>query len=415
MAENGKTAQSGGGMERREFLTAAGAAALAAGLGAGHGARAEDQPPKAGDKPKLELGLIGCGGRGNWIADLFQKNGGFKFVAGADYFEDRVKGFGDKFGVAAERRHTGLSGYKKLLESKLDGVVIESPPFYHPEHAAAAVDAGKHVYVAKPIAVDVPGCLLHGESGKKATEKKLVYLVDFQTRAHAFYREAIKRVHNGDIGKLISAEAVYYTGGTWGDATFDKNSPEARLRHWGIDRVLSGDIITEQNIHALDVASWILDADPIKAVGQCGKKARGACVTCNSYFAVIYTYPDDVLLSFASKQCGDGWEDIGCRGFGARGTIDTHYFGDVSVRGKTPYKGGNVGNLFTDGVVLNIATFYDSIVNSKFDNPTVAPSVRSNLTTVLGRTACYKGQPVTWDELLKANEKFEFDTKGMKA
>jgi predicted dehydrogenase len=393
---------------RRGFLAVAGAAALSYTLAGSRSARAED-------KKQFEIGLIGCGGRGNWIADLFQKNGGFKFVAGADYFEDKVKGFGDKFGVAADRRYTGLNGYKKLLEGKLDGVVIESPPFYHPEQAAAAVEAGKHVYVAKPIAVDVPGCLTHAEAGKKATEKKLVYLVDFQTRANGFYREAIKRVHNGDIGKIISGEAVYYTGATWGDQTFDASNPEQRLRHWGIDRVLSGDVITEQNIHALDVASWILDAEPIKAVGQCGKKARGASVTCNSSFSVTYTFPDDVLLTFASKQCGEGWEDIGCRGFGARGTVDTHYFGDVSIRGKVPFKGGNVGNLYSDGVVANIATFYDSIINAKYENTTVAPSVRSNLTTILGRTACYKGQPLTWDEMMKANEKFEFDTKGMKA
>jgi predicted dehydrogenase len=396
-------------MERRGFLAAAGAGALALSLGAARSARADE-------KPKLELGLIGCGGRGNWIADLFQKHGGFKFVAGADYFEDKVELFGKKFGVDASRRYSGLSGYKKLLDSKLDAVVIESPPFYHAEQSAAAVEAGKHVYCAKPIAVDVPGCLLHAQAGKKATEKKLVYLIDFQTRASAMYQEAVKRVHNGDIGKVISGEAVYYCGETWGSPVYDANSAEERLRHWGVDKVLSGDVITEQNIHALDVASWIIDEAPLRAFGSCGRsKARGGSGNVNDHFGVLFYYPDDVLLSFASKQYGRDYDDIGCRMFGKRGTIDTHYGSRVSIGGEVPYKGGHPGNTFTDGVVTNIATFHDSIVNAKFDNPTVAPSVRSNLVTILGRTACYKGALVTWDEMMKANEKLEFDTKGMKA
>jgi predicted dehydrogenase len=393
-------------MGRRGFLTAAAAASVTF------------VSPKAvrGDEANsaIEIGLIGCGGRGTWIADLFNKHGGYKFVGGADYFENKAAAFGSRFKTEANRCYGGLNAYKRLLDSKVDAVVIESPPYFHPEQAMAAVEAGKHVYIAKPIAVDVPGCTTIAEAGKKATERKLVCLIDFQTRANGLYREAIKRVHAGDIGKLICAEAVYYTGGTWGDPGFDANNPEARLRHWGIDRVLSGDVITEQNIHALDVATWVIDENPVSAAGGCGKKARGASVTCNDHFAVLFRFPNDLLLTFASKQAGDGWEDIGCRAFGARGTLDTHYFGDVSIRGKTPYKGGNVGNLYTDGAVGNIAEFHACIKNKKYENPTVAPSVRSNLTTILGRTACYKGAPVTWDELMKANEKLAFDTKGLK-
>ena len=153
---------------------------------------------------------------------------------------------------------TGLSGYKRLLDTNLDAVVIESPPYFHPEQAMAAVTAGRHVYLAKPIAVDVPGCLTLAEAGRKATEAKCCLLVDFQTRANELYQEAVRRVHAGDIGPIASGEAVYYTGTIWGgnkDLTRDPQNAEKRLRVWGLDRVLSGDIITEQNIHALDVAT----------------------------------------------------------------------------------------------------------------------------------------------------------------
>src|SRR5512140_365693 len=154
-------------MNRRSFIATAGTTALAATVlkpGLVWGAEAN---------AKINVGLIGCGGRGKWIADLFQKHGGYNFVAVADYFQDRADEAGQKFNVPAANRYTGLSGYKRLLEQKLDAVVIESPPYFHPEQAAAAVDAGKHVYLAKPVAVDVPGCRTIEASGKKATANKL--------------------------------------------------------------------------------------------------------------------------------------------------------------------------------------------------------------------------------------------------
>ena len=179
--------------------------------------------------------------------------------------------------------------------------------------------------------------------------------------------------------------------------------------------MLSGDVITEQNIHALDVATWIVNRDPLRAYGACGKKGRQDHGTCNDHFAVIFTFPDDVLVSFASKQYGTGYDDIGCRMYGPKGTIDTHYFGLVLIRGEKSYKGGKMGNLYTEGAVQNIADFHASILKGDCSNPTVAPSVRSNLTTILGRTAAYKKAEVTWDEMMKANEKLDFPTKGLKA
>ena len=179
-----------------------------------------------------------------------------------------------------------------------------------------------------------------------------------------------------------------------------------RLRAWGLDRALSGDVITEQNIHALDVATWVLDAAPLHAVGTGGRKARTAG-TCWDHFSVTFTFPADVVVTFASKQLGDGWDDICCRIYGTEGTLDSHYFGEVSIRGKLPYRGGKIPNLYTDGAVANIATFHDSITRGDFSNPTVAPSVRSNLTTILGRTAAWRHGKVTWDEMMGANEALE--------
>lgn len=367
---------------------------------------------------KLKIGLVGCGGRGMWIANLFNQHGGYEFVGTADYFADRADRAGTQLKVPADRRFSGLSGYKRLLDAKPDAIVIETPPFFHPIHAADGVDAGCHVYCAKPIAVDVPGCLTIGEVGKRGTEKKRCVLIDFQTRANEFYREAIRRVHAGDIGKLVSCEAVYYCGPTWGGneaLAADPKNPENRLRAWGLDRVLSGDVISEQNIHALDVASWVVNQDPVKAYGTCGKKGRQDHGDCHDHFSAIYKFPDDVLVTFASKQFGTGYDDIGCWGFGSGGTLETHYFGAVFIRGEKSYKGGKVPNLYTDGAVQNIADFHAAVLKGDCSNPTVAPSVRSNLTAILGRTAAYKQGEVTWDEMLKAGEKFEFPLAALKS
>lgn len=360
----------------------------------------------------LEIGLIGCGGRGNWIAKLFQDTGQYRLAACADYFQDRVDATGEKFNIDPSRRYSGLASYKRLLESKLDAVVIETPPYFHPEHAAAAVQAGKHVFLAKPVAVDVPGCNTIAESGQHATTSKLVFLVDFQTRANEFYREAVRRVRQGDLGKLILGEAHYpWRGGGRGSPP---KTLEEQLRSWYYVRELSGDFIVEQSIHALDVATWILNADPVRAVGGGGHKVRPA----NSifdYFAVTYWFPEDVLLSFACIQAiPEVKDEIRCRVFGSRGVIDTDYYSNVFVRGEEVYDGGNVGNLYTTGAQTNIREFHQFITSGRYDNPTVAASVRSNRTAILGREVAYRGGQLTWDELLKENKKLELDLTSLK-
>ena len=361
---------------------------------------------------KVELGLIGCGGRGGWIAQLFAETGLYRFVACADYFQDRVDAVGEKFQIDKARRYTGLSGYKRLLESKLDAVVIETPPYFHPQQAADAVAAGKHVFIAKPIAVDAPGCLTIGEAGRKATEQKLVFLVDFQTRANEFFREALRRVRKGDIGRLVLGEAHYPWSG--GSRTPPPADAEGRLRNWYNVREISGDFIVEQSIHSLDVATWILNADPVRAIGLGGQKLR-APGSIWDHFAINYVFPDNVPLSFTCIQTIPEMKDeITARVYGSDGYIQTDYFGSVFIRGKEFYDGGKTGNLYTTGTQTNIREFHQFITAGQCDNPTVAPSVRSNLTAVLGREAgCRQGE-LALSDLLKEGRKLEPDLKGLR-
>jgi len=401
-------------LTRRGFVAGAGAAAMTFAVVQPRSVRGSQA------NSKVNFGIVGCGGRGSWITDLFLQHGGYNLVAAADYFQDRVDALGGKLNVPADKRFTGLSCHKKLVEQDLDAVVVESPPYFHPEHAAVAVDAGKHVYVAKPIAVDVPGCISIEASGRKATEKKLCFLVDFQTRADEYFLECIKRVHEGALGPLAFGEATYHAGVPWaGQIPYAKDAPdnpETYLRAWGLFRVTSGDIITEQNIHTLDVMSWIMNQPPVCAFGTGGRKVR-QYGDCWDTFTVIFQYPDNVGVAFSSRQF-DGYgtqpEGIRNRMFGTDGVLETSYGGETLIRGKNFYRGGSTPTIYKQGAVNNIATFHDNIQKGRCENGTVPESVRSNLVTILGRTAAYKGQVVYWEDLVNSDEKLELNLKGLK-
>jgi myo-inositol 2-dehydrogenase/D-chiro-inositol 1-dehydrogenase len=376
-----------------------------------------DPLPVENGKAKVNLGIIGCGGRGSWIANLFQKHGGYNIVALADYFPDRADGLGGKLGIPQSSRFTGLSGYRRLLEQKVDAVAIESPPYFHPAQASDAVAAGKHVYLAKPVAVDVPGCTTIQESAAKAAGNKLCFLVDFQTRANEQFIEALRRVRAGALGRFAFGEATYHAEDPFEDKAQHarSNDPEDHLRAWGLFRELSGDIITEQNIHTLDVASWIMGTPPLSAYGTGGRKFRDVG-TCWDTFSVVFQYADNVGITFSSRQFnGQGTRPEGIRNrmFGSNGVLETEYGGQVLIRGKQFYRGGDTSSIYEQGAVSNIAAFHDAIQRQDYTNATVDESVRSTLVTILGRTAAYEGRIVTWEELLRSRERLVPDLKGL--
>ena len=266
------------------------------------------------------------------------------------------------------------------------------------------------------MAVDAAGTREIEAAGADATRRERCFLVDFQTRANEFYVEAIKRVHDGAIGDIAFGESSYHAGRL--KAKTGERSAEATLRNWVFDQKLSGDIITEQNIHTLDVMSWIMDKPPVSASGTGGRKVRVDVGDCWDNFSLVYDYGDGVGMTFSSRQFdGHGSSPSGIlnRVFGTQGVLETSYGGNVMIRGKNFYRGGKTPGIYKDGVLANIANFHQCITAGNFDNPTVAPSVRSNLVTILGRTAAYEGRTVTWEEVLKDDRRIEPDLGGLKA
>src|SRR5580700_6037538 len=383
----------------------------------------------------VRVGLLGCGGRGTADATSIALNGPARIVALADLFEDRLLAAKAHFddvankqghaGVAKSQMFKGPRAAEQILAShEVDAVVITTPPYFHPQHLAAAVQAGKHVYCEKPVAVDVPGIRNALETAKKA-EGRVSIDVGFQIRKAPPFVELVRRIHAGALGEIACAEA-HYNCPFLALPDYPSASPtELRLRHWLHDRVLSGDIIVEQNIHVIDICNWVLNRHPIKAIGAGGRKGRTESPGDNwSHFDVVFYYPNDVHVSFSSCQFGKAPFEASERFFGTRGSSISPYSGSLQIAGEEPWVWNNdvvkpgprphgdfsLTGDFSDNLAQadseKHADFIQSIVTGKFHNQ-AALGAESALSAMLGRTAAYTGREATWDELLRSDETWD--------
>lgn len=363
----------------------------------------------------VEVGLVGCGGRGNWIAPFFPEFAGARIVAAAEVIKDRLDSTRDKLKVDASRAYYGPEAYKELAHSKLDAVILETPPIFRPQHAEEAVKAGKHVYLAKPVAVDVPGCKSILEIEKTARAKKLSYWVDFQSRASQVFQDVASRIHRGDLGKPAFAQIFYYAGRPAPDKGTPGMDPgERQILNFYMDRVTGGDIIVEQNIHVIDMANWYLNAHPLQASGTGGRTdwsgTKYDAQDAYDHFAVNFWYPGNVHASFSSHQLGH-FSDLCVRVFGINGAADTHYGGSVRITGPNAWMGTEKDDTFRQGAINNVVAFIRS-VREGVPIYNAEESVKSNLTAILGRMAAYANGPiVTWDEMMKSTERYEANLK----
>jgi len=365
---------------------------------------------------RIEVGCIGLGGRGSMIAKRLQKHKGYQITSVADYFAEVCKAAGERFGVSEKRRFSGLSAYRKLIDSKVDAVFCETPPYCFPEHVSAAVEAGCHVYLAKPVACDVRGCLTVAKMGRKATEKKRVFLVDFQMSTDPFIIEAVRRVHEGDIGPVAMLSS-FYTDDGFRDPP-QSETIESRLRHliWVNDVSLGGGMLVNSDIHAIDAALWVLGRRPVSAMG-CSRVGKSDAHGDTAYvYSVTYQFDKGVIMNHRGEHLRNtkGFS-CGCFAYGTEGYLEANYEGKAWVHGnRKGYRGGEVTNLYGEGITRNVDRFHKSIVSGMYDNATVEPSVTSTLTAILGRQAAQRNGILTWDEMLKENKKLEVDFTGLK-
>jgi predicted dehydrogenase len=382
----------------------------------------------------VRVGLLGCGGRGTVDATSIAINGPARIVALADLFEDRLATAKKHFdevanqqhhaGVAAAQMFHGPHAAEQILNAaEVDAVVIATPPYFHPRHLAAAVAAGKHVYCEKPVGVDVPGALRAIETGKQA-EGRVSLDVGFQIRKAPPFVELVRRIHAGALGEITCGEAHYYCPFLKMPDYPAASPTELRLRHWLHDRVLSGDILVEQNIHVVDICNWVLQSHPVKAIGTGGRKGRTESPGDNwSHFNVVFYYPGDVHVSFSSCQFGKSPFEASERFFGTRGSSQSPYSGPLQIAGEEPWVWtgsekpatrphgefsltGDFSDNLSQADAQKHADFIQSIVSGKFHNQ-AALGAESALSAMLGRTAAYTGKEATWDDLLRSTETWD--------
>ncbi|MGO9115430.1 MAG: Gfo/Idh/MocA family protein [Thermoguttaceae bacterium] len=404
---------------RRDFLGGALAAGTSATLFdtslvlAADAAAAEPKPSQF--SRRIKLGLIGCGGRGPWLAELFQKHGGYELHAVADYFDASAQQVGDRLGVEKGRRFSGLAGHKRLLDSGVEAVAVVNVPRFHAEHARAAIDAGCHVYAAKPVAVDVPRAMAVQAAGKLATQKRLCYLVDYQMATDPVNIEVVRRVHEGGIGRLMHIESSGISP-PWSEPQVANAEDRLRAGRWLTTTALSGDVIVENNIHTINAVLWLVGRRPVNAIGR----ARIARKNPRDDFREVYhlTYEfDDGLVWTHIGQSLNNQEDwvLGLRAFGELATAVVNYRGKSYLHGGPKHYGArNVESLYDQGAIRNIATFYENIIRGRFENPTVPSAVDDVLTAVLGREAAVRRGCVTMEDLLKEDKETKFDLSGLK-
>jgi len=378
---------------------------------------------------QVRFGILGCGGRATEEGTSFVENAGARVTAIADLFPDQLEKGRQHFdklqqakGYAAidsAQLFKGPDAYKQIADSKeVDFILITTPPYFHVHHLETVVDAGKHVYCEKPVAVDVPGAHHVIKIGEKANGK-LSLAVGFQIRNAPPMVEITKRIQAGAIGKVGSGLAYYYCGHIDRPEWASASPEEKRLRNWVWDRELSGDIIVEQNIHVIDMCNWMLDGHPLKAVGSCSRKLRPDTGNAKDNFNVVFTYPGDIQISFGSTQYDNPNFDAAVSLFGSDGASEAHYDWRVSIVGKAPWDAGLKPSGTTEfsaagkfrGALDEADSekekaFVSSITSGQLLNQ-AALGAESAMSAMLGRNAAYSGKLLTWEELQKSKEVYE--------
>ena len=366
----------------------------------------------------VKLGLIGCGGRGSWISTLFQSHGGFRFTALADYFPERARHLAPRLGVPEERCFSGLNGYRRVMESGVDGVVLQTPPYFFPIYAEAALNAGLHAYIAKPVAIDIPGTLKMQGLIARATREKRVVMADYQMPMAPVNREVERRVKAGGLGRI---QALFSSGWAGGNGYQDPplgSTAENRIRDlvWCNDLALGGDYIVHYDIHVIDTIVRLMGEPPVMAMGVARAFRPSVHGDAMDSVSVIFKFRDGTIWTHQGIiGAYHDWLRAGrltasIQGF--KGSACLSYAGKSYLRGGPRHFGGGVPNPEAS-VRTNIDTFWQSIVKGEYANAPALAVINSNLTAILGREAARRGISLDLATLIKENRPLIPDLTGL--
>ncbi len=395
---------------RRSFLKQGAAATAAASVVAGAPSLSLARSANVRGSNTVKVGLIGCGGRGTGASDQAMNNASgvnVELHSVADVFESRAtqaieqctEEHGEKVKVNGDSMHIGLDGWKKVLDSDVELVILATPPGFRPLHFEKAIDAGKHVFMEKPVGVDAPGIRRVLAAGEKAKEKKLWVQVGLQRRHEPVYQQVIDQLQAGIIGDLICSRVYWNNNGVW-NRPRDANDTELmyQLRNWYYFNWICGDHIVEQHIHNLDVINWLMGDFPEKAQGMGGRLVRTGKKNGEifDHHAVEYTYPNGHKMFSFCRHMPKCWSAVTEFVHGANGWAHLSegkiYNGDNEVIFQTEEKGHKGHQWEHDDLFRDIAA--GNYVNE------AEYGAKSTFTAILGRLATYSGKELNWDTVL---------------
>jgi myo-inositol 2-dehydrogenase / D-chiro-inositol 1-dehydrogenase len=394
-------------LNRRDFFTAGAVAA---------GGLALSSNLFAQGSQSINVGIIGCGGRGSGaIRNILDGDKDVKIAAICDLHENKAKGLlaslkkrtPDRVSATPETCFHGLDGYKKLLSmSDINYVILATPPGFRPYHLEAAVEAGKNIFTEKPVAVDVAGIRRVLAAYKKSQEKGLKIAAGTQRRHQAGYIETMKRMHDGEFGDILSAR-VYWNGTTPWFNPREKGMTDAQyqLHNWYHFIWLCGDHIVEQHVHNLDVANWAMQGTPVRVRGMGGRSNRAVGDPAEvgnifDHFALEYEYANGVIVQSYCRQIDGTVQDVSEEFVGTKARVHTHP-GTYIAGGK---QFGPEGE--RDPYVQEHMDLLKAIRDNKPMNE-LEQVAHSTFTAIIGRMAAYSGKSLDWKDVLTGTKWYE--------
>ena len=361
----------------------------------------------------IRVGVIGCGGRGTGAAvNALEAHPSTRIVALADLFEDRLNSShahlaGDpdwtgRVDVSPERRFAGFDAYQRLLALEdVQYVCLATPPHFRPIHFEAAVRAGKHVFLEKPVAVDPAGIRRVIDAAAEADRKNLSVVAGTQRRHQDNYLALMQRIRDGAIGEVVSARCFWNQGGLWvHERQPGYTDMEWQCRNWLYFCWLSGDHIVEQHVHNLDAVNWAMGGPPVRCVGMGGRQVRTGSEYGNifDHFAIDYEYANGAHLMSMCRQTDGAQSHVAEHLQGTKGrSVSWHGYSKIdSAGGGTPWESRGTANPYVSEHEALIAS-----IRGETKRLNEAERVaESTLTAIMGRMSAYTGKEVTWAQAM---------------